>query len=151
MAIGTDALIEFFGTQDALDNTSGSVADAAYSASGDLSLWTNDDDAPFASVTLECAFTVAPDAGSTVALYCALQDVQSTNDNQAPDADYTHTYLGYFPLNNVTTTQFITIDVSLRNYKTSSVYRFFIYNDAGQTMSAGWDIFITPKTVGPHA
>ena len=151
MAIGTDALVEFYGTQDTLGTSSATVADAAFSIAGDLSTWTNDDDAPMASITALLDWSVAPDDSSGVTLYCRLLNTVSTNDSDVPDANFTHIYLGRFPANNVTTNQYITIDVSLPNGKTSQEYEFYIQNNTGQTIQAGWDIYITPKTFGPHA
>ena len=151
MAIAADSAVDFFGTQDSLDSTSASVADAAFSVVGDLVAWVNDDDAPQASVVLEATFSVAPDANSSVALFAQLNNVQSTNDQLAPTANYQHTYLGSFPVKDVTTAQFVTIPISLPNNGTSQSYNFFIQNNTGQTASAGWDIHITPKTIGPHA
>lgn len=47
MAIGTGAAIEFFGTADALGNTTSAVSNNAFSdGTNDLNAWTNDDDAP---------------------------------------------------------------------------------------------------------
>lgn len=151
MTIATDAAINFFGTQDALGTSSGTVADAAFSVAGDLSTWTNDDDAPQASVTALIDYAAAPDANSVVNLYLRLLNTQSTNDQEIPDANFTHTYVGSFPVNNVTTNQYITIDISLPNSKTSQEYEFYIENQTGQTIQSGWDIYVTPKTIGPHA
>ena len=151
MAISTDAAIEFFGTQDTVTSSSSSVASAAFSVSGDIAAWTNDDDAPRASVILKCAYASAPTANSVVSLYARLINIQSTNDQDAPDANYRHAYLGSFPLNDVTSTQYIALDVTLPNTKTSQEYEFYIENSGGQTMSAGWDLYVTPKTIGPHA
>jgi len=152
MAIGTDSAVEFFGTQDDLDSTSASVADGAFSIATDVAQWTNDDDAPAASITLLCDWnTTGPDANSIINLYAKLHNVQSTNDGEVPDANHRHVYIGAFPLNDVLTNQYITIDVALPNYMTSSVYEFFIENRSGQTLQAGWILYVTPKTIGPHA
>lgn len=152
MAISADAAIHFFGTQDTLGTSSGSVADAAFSVAGDLSTWTNDDDAPQASVTLLADWnTTAPDVNSVVNLYLRLLNTQSTNDQEIPDANFTHTYVGSFPVNDVLTNQYITIDISLPNGQTSQQYEFYIENKTGEQIQAGWDIYVTPKTIGPHA
>lgn len=151
MAIGTDSAIEFFGTQDSLDSSSAAVTSTSFSVAGDLIDWTNDDDAPQASVVLEATFPVAPDANSSVALFGRLADIQSTNDQDDPTANYQHVFLGSFPVKDVTSAQFIPIVISLPNNATSQIYRFFIQNNAGQTISAGWDIHVTPKAIGPHA
>lgn len=151
MAIGTDAAVEYFGTQDTLGTSSATVADNAFSIASDLSTWTNDDDAPMASVTALIDFSVAPDANSSVNLYLRLLNTQSTNDSDVPDANFQHKYVGSFPMNDVTTNQYITIDIALPNGKTSQEYEFYIENKAGQTIQASWDIYVTPKTIGPHA
>lgn len=151
MAISTDALIEFFGTQDTLGTSSATVADAAFSIAGDLSTWTNDDDAPRASVTALIDYAVAPDANSVVNLYVRPLNTVTTNDQEIPDANFQHTFVGSLPVNDVTTNQYITIDITLPNTKTSQEYEFYIENKTGQTIQAGWDIYVTPKTYGPHA
>lgn len=104
-----------------------------------------------ASITLEGTYSVAPDANSGVTLYARPLNTVTTNDGDTPDANFTHLYLGRFPLNDVTTAQFITIDVALPNSKTSQPYEFYVKNDAGQSLGAGWNLYVTPKTYGPHA
>jgi len=151
MTIGTDSAIEFFGAQTSLDSTSGSVSNDTFSVAGDLSTFTNSDDAPQASVVLEATLSVAPDANSSVAFFAQMIDIQSTNDQLVPTANFQQVFLGSFPVKDVTTAQFIPIIISLPNNATSQIYQFFIQNNTGQTISAGWDIHITPKTIGPHA
>ena len=151
MAISTGSAIEFFGTQDTLGTSSAAVADAAFSVAGDLSTWTNDDDVVSASVTLLANFAVAPTANTSVNLYLRLLDVQSTNNGTVPDANFQHTYVGSFPLNDSTAAQYITIDIGLPNSVTSQQYEFYVENQSGQSLPAGWDIYVTPKAIGPHA
>ena len=151
MPIGTNDAIEKFGTQDDVSSSSSSVADAAYSVSGDTSDWTNDDDAPLAAVVFEGAYTVAPDANSTVELFAQMMNIVGTDDSQTPTDEAPHVYLGSFPLDDVTSRQHIPIQVALPNTVTSQVYHFFIKNNAGQTLSASWQLHVTPKTVGPSA
>ena len=151
MTIGTNALIEFFGTQVTLGTSSSAVVNDAFSVAGDLSTWTNTDDVPRASVTLSATFSSAPTEGSALNLFLRLVDVESTNDQEIPDANYGHVYAGSFPVNDVTSEQYQTIDISLPNGSTSQQYEFYLENKAGQTMSAGWDIYVTPKTYGPAA
>lgn len=151
MTIGTGSLIDFFGTQDTLGTSSSSVADGAFSIAADLSTWTNDDDATFASVVLLANYTVAPTANSVINLYLRLLNIQGTNDQDIPDVNFRHVYVGSFPLNDVTTAQYIPLIIDLPNNFESQEYEFYIENDAGQTLPAGWDIFVTPKAIGPHA
>ena len=151
MAIGTNDSVAKFGTQDTVTSSSSSVADASFSVSGDVTTWTNDDDAERASIVLECTFSVAPDEASIVNLYARMMNIQSTNDQDTPDANYQHMYLGFFPLNDVTSAQYIPIDVDLPLPKSSTEIEYYIENLGGQTISAGWDLYVTPKTSGPHA
>jgi hypothetical protein len=152
MAIGTDDAVDKYGTQDSLDDTSGSIADTVMSVQGDLVAWTNTDDATIAAVTFEGDFESAPDANSFVYFYARLINIVSTSDAETPDVvNYEHTFLGAFSLNDVATAQFVPIDVRLPNQKTSQEYEFYIKNGSGVSLDAGWDIHITPKTYGPHA
>jgi len=150
MAIGTNAAVEFFGTQDDLDSTSALVAAGAFSIATDLVTWTNDDDAPEAAVTLELTMNVAADDNSGCNLYFRALNVESTNDDSIPEAEYRHTWVGFIPvLNGIATIQRSTTRISLPNYKTSSVWEVYIQNLTGQQIDAGWTIFITPITIGP--
>lgn len=154
MAIGTDAAIHFFGTQDTLDNTTSSVTDGSFSdGTNDLSAWTNDDDAPMAHVVFEGTFSVAPDANSSVSLFARKVDIgdAGTEDEEVPDANNTSGFVGSFGLNDVTTAQTKGITIALPNTKTSQIYHLYIQNNAGQTLSASWSLHITPVAIGPHA
>lgn len=150
MTIDTDAVIDFFGTQDDVSNTSSAVLDGSMSVSADTSDWTNDDDAPVAAVIFEATYATAPDANSTVSLYAQLMNIVGTDDADAPDTNNLHVHMGNFKLNDVTTRQHVPLDVDLPNTVTSQVYHFFVLNNAGQTLSAGWQLHITPKSPGPH-
>lgn len=148
MAITTNDAVHKFGTQDTLGTTSALVATTDFSIASDLSTWTNDDDAPMASVTLLANFTVAPAANDSINLYLRPLNSVSTNNGDVPDANFQHTYVGSFPLNDVTTAQYITIPISLPNYKTSSEYEFYIENTTLQTLPASWDVYVTPMAIG---
>ena len=151
MAIVTEDFIEKFGTQDALDDSSATVVDDAVSLAGDLSEWTNDDDAPFAVAILEFDYAVNPTVGSSVLLLAQLIDVSGTDDTEPPTTTYLHIPLGTFPVKGQITPQFASIRSELPNTKTSQVYQFYILNNkTGQTIQAGWDLRVTPYTIGPH-
>ena len=152
MAIGTDAAVEFFGTKDDLDSTSALVASAGFSIVTDLVTWTNDDDAPQAAITLEVTMNVAAADNSGVNMYFRALNVDGTEDDEVPEAEYRHTWIAFFPvLNGITSLQQTTKRVSLPNYKTSSIWEVYIENQTGQQIDAGWTVFITPITIGPHA
>ena len=151
MSVSTDAAIEFFGTQKTETGTTATVADGAYSITGDIVQFTNTYDAPQAAVVAMLDWSVAPDANSSVNLYVRLINIDSTNDQDVPDANFQHVYVGSFPINDVTTNQYIAIDISLPNTASQQVYEFYIENQTGQTIQANWTLKVTPKTLGPHA
>ena len=160
MAIGTDDAIWKFGTQDQVDSTAGTVANDTFSVAGDVdSTWTNDDDAPFGSAVLKCQFdTTAPTVGS-IGLYARLLNIEGTNDENEPDT----TNNGYSP-NNVGT---FLIDFGVANdvdmYLTIATFsmpqlgpaqaiEWYIKNEGtSQTIGTGWNLWITPKSLGPKA
>ena len=149
MAIGTDTIIEYFGTREEITSTPSTVANTGFSTLTDIPAWTNDDDAPSAMFTLEGTSGAAIVAGQTIDLYVRKINVDSTSDDIDIDADFKHEYLGSFPM-DVGTAQRYTLESYLPNFKTSSEFEFRIYNGSGQTLTS-WKLSITPKTVGKHA
>lgn len=150
MAITTGAMIEYFGTEDTVSGTTSAVANGAFSVAGDVNAWTNDDDAVYATAKLLCTFSSTPTANTSVSLFARLMDISGTSDQQAPDANNRHVFLGVFPLNDVTSAQIIPIEIPLPNSETSQVYEFYLYNQSGQSLPSGWSLLITPKAIGPH-
>lgn len=153
MAISTNATIWVFGTQDEVTTgTPGTVADGAFGDPGQD--WTNDDDAPWASAVLKFQFdTTFPTAGS-IGLYARLIDIQSTNDEQ-DDSDGWH-FLGTFKIGyglTADTDYYAAIPLfALPQAGASQVTRFKIKNEGtSQTIGSGWQLWVTPKTYGPHA
>lgn len=152
MAISTNDLKDKFGAQDLVTVvTPGAIAAAAFSTAGDVVSggWTNTDDAPIGEFVLKCTFSVAPTALEPVNLYVRPMNLQSSNDPPQPDATYTHSFIGVFVVDAVTTAQYLHATAVLPNLITSQVYEFYIENGTGQTISAGWQMWVTPKTVGP--
>jgi hypothetical protein len=156
MAISTNALIDFFGTQDSIDDGStSSVANNALSVAADITSWTNDDDAPYAVFVMRCQFATAPTDGSLINIYGRKMNVQSTSDSPTPTAVNTDQYIGSFIVDGdiatATDAFLVTNWLALPNYYTSQVYDFYFENKTGQTITAGWAAWITPVTKGPHA
>lgn len=155
MAIGTNDAIEKFGTQDAVDDGStSSIADGAFSVAADITAWTNDDDAPSGRFVLRCQWgTVTSIAGKAVNLYGRPMNVEGTNDPPAPSANYLREALGSFtaPAASASTDVWLTLDVDLPNFYSSQVWEFYLENLTGQTIAAGWAMWVTPATIGPHA
>ncbi len=86
MTIATNDLIDKTGTQDAVTTgTPGSIANNSFSVSGDVALWTNDDDAPLAAFVLTCQWaTVTGVANKRVVIYARPMNVDGTTDPVAP-------------------------------------------------------------------
>ena len=90
----------------------------------------------------------APTENTTIALYARELDIDSTNDAAAPDATYKPKYIGVFVVDNVTSTQYL----KLRASDVPTVADYSLFNNAtGQTISAGWTLKVTPRTIGPAA
>lgn len=153
MAIGTNAAIHFFGTADALGTTPATVATGVMSLTGDLSEWTNTDDAPWASVVLEFATSTTGTANRTIDLYLQQLELVGVNDAEVPDVvNFLRHHVGTFYHNNpATTVQYAQVMIALPNNKTQAVYNFYIVNNTGQTIADTWDLTVTPITIGPHA
>lgn len=153
MTIGTDALIDFFGTQDAVTTTGSSTTDGSFTSAG---TWTNDDDAPDAAALLVAQWATATSiAGKAIHLYGRLHNVQSTNDASAPSSTNRVVYLGTFiaPASTGATDFYMPLTTGrmrLPNQYTSQVYEFYIENSTGQTISANWSLYVTPISPGPH-
>lgn len=159
MAIGADSLIDFFGTQELITHatTAGSIVNDAFSVvqAADVLSWTNDDDAPTAVMVLRCQWATAPDDGSSVNIYARKMNIQGTDDSPKPDAANLDQFIGSFIVDGtIAATNNIWMPtnwMTLPNHITSQIYDFYIENKTGQTISSGWNMWITPLTKGPHA
>lgn len=154
MAIGTDAAVEFYGTQVTLGTSTSAVTDGSFSdGTNDLIAFTNSDDAPQGDFVLAFTTATTGDAGSVINLYAVLIDIDgSTGDTEVPDSNFLNIYLGSFPHNNPSTSaQIARLRATLPNAKSGQVYNFYIENQTGQTISAGWELQATPVTIGPKA
>ena len=159
MTIGTNSNIDFFGTQDVVDDTTtSSIVNNAFSVTADIAEWTNDDDAPLANFVLECQFTTtAPtDNLGSIGLYARVMNIQGANDPGVPSALNKNIYLGHFPIDwgvAADTLYFSYIyGVRLPNNISSQKYEFYIHNNGTeQVIAANWNMWIRPWTEGPHA
>ena len=159
MAIGTNDSVLKFGTQDEV--TSGTPATIASNAYGKADQgasvsWTNDDDARYGSAVLKCQFDTTMPTEGTVELYAHLLNVQSTNDPGAPDADYPAVYCGTFTIDFAIAadTDFYTVipEFEIPMVGSAQAIDWYLRNaNTGQTLGQSWQLWITPKTDGPHA
>ncbi len=150
MTIGTSDAIVKYGTPKTLEASGASVAnntiaqadDANYSIAADGAY------APDAEFVLAVAFSVAPTQNTTIDLYVSEQNIDGTNDAQAPTTTYRQKYVGSFVVNNVTTTQYL----RMLAYDVPPDGAYYLHNNGtGQTISSGWTLKVTPRTIGPAA
>lgn len=146
-----DAIIKV-GSQGNLDNTSGSVANGAFSIAADFLTITNSDDALGSGLVLEVTIPVAANANSSIPVHLQQLNIDDLgNDEPVPSADYQGALKGSFPVNTQTTIQRIPLDIVFPRLKSGAEYQPFIENNTGQTISAGMVMFETDSTVGPKA
>lgn len=155
MAIGTDSAIEYFGTQDLITAVGGTsaVTDGSFSVAADVdSTWSNDDDAPIGGFVLNVDYITAPDANTVVHLYARLMNIEGTNDAPVPTDNYPNIYVGSWAVKDVTTAEYYPMtNPKIPQMASGQVVEWYIKNSTGQTMPAGWKIWATLKTYGPHA
>lgn len=152
MTIGTDSLVKFFeGDTAGLATTSALIAAGGFSIATDLATWTNTDDAPYFSGVLKIDPASAPAADGYVYLYAQLLNIQGTNDQPIPTANFRHTAIGRFPVKDDATVQYIHGVFYIPGHKTGQEYQFFIENGLDVQIDAAWDLYPDSQTVGPHA
>lgn len=141
----------FRGTPKTLEASGASIANNAIAEANDATYNISSDGGgyPDAEFVLTCAFGTAPTEGTAIALYCAPQDIDSTNDAEAPEATRPTIPIGLFVVNNVTTTQYIPLQgIFARDLPLEGKY-WLHNNGTGQTLSSGWKLVVTPRTRGP--
>ena len=156
MTISTDASIVFHGTTDPVDDTTtSSVADGIMSVAADIAAWTNTDDAPSAQLILNWQYPSGTISGN-ISIHVRPINIDGTGDPSVPTETNPIGFAGNF---EISTAQVVLTDtpamviVPLVNFmmKTSQEYEFYIYNQSGAAISAGWDLDIVPMTYGPKA
>lgn len=158
--MNTNDAIDKFGTQDVVTVAGGTsaVVDAAFSAAGDVVSggWINTDDAELAAFALTFQYPSGTILGDGIHLFARLMNIDGTADEPQPDSGWEEHFLGSFTTDTglaATTDNTLSLghDAELPNMYTQQVYEFYIKNDAGVTMTAGWTLKITPKAKGPAA
>ncbi len=160
MTIGTDDGIFKFGTQDEVTSgTPATIADDAYGKAdqGASINWTNDDDAPFGSAVLKCQFDTTMPTGGSIGLYAHVLNIQSTNDPGVPDASNDLAgFVGVFPIDFGVAND-VDFYTYIENFQMPAIgaaqaIDWYLFNSAtGQTIGVSWQLWITPKALGPHA
>lgn len=156
MAIGANCGIWYFGTTDSLDDGStSSISDGAYSTTTDVAEWTNDDDATHASFVLTMQYPSGTIDRGGIHLFCTLKDTNGTTDEPATSDNWQGHHLGSFEtgtgMSAATDYALQLGPVELPVNETSQVYQFYFKNDCNVTISANWQLDVTPMASGPHA
>lgn len=157
MAIGTNDAIQKFGTESTVTVAGGtsSVANAAYSVAGDCvaTSWANSDNALFGTATLKFQYPSGTITTGGIQLLARMLNTDSTNDEPVPSANWAGKFLGNFDTGTsiaAVTDAYLTIpSFSIPAMKAGQELEFYVKNSCGVTMTAGWTLKVTPKTVGP--
>ena len=147
--MANEAIVKL-GTTKTLEANGASIANTAMGQANDATYSITADGAgyPDADFVLNAAFGTAPTINTTLDLYAQELDIDGTSDAQVPTTTYKQRYIGSFVVNAVTTTQ----PLKVRAYDVPLVASYYLHNNAtGQTMSTGWTLKVTPRTIGPAA
>lgn len=159
MTISTNDAVRKFGTQTTVTAGGGTAAVSAtagtYSASGDAAAWTNSDDVPLASFVLTVQYPSGTITAGGIQLMARLLNTDGTGDEPATTANWIGHWLGNFLTGTgmaATTNYSIALGpVELPCAKTGQEYEFYVVNNCGVQLTAGWTLKITPTTDGPKA
>lgn len=151
MTITTGAMINEFSAQVDLASSSAAVANGAFSVAGDLNVLTLTDDVRELELVLQGDFAAAVDANSSVNVYFRSLNIEGTNDQEIPDANFQQDYVGSFALNDVATAQYKRLIVTPPTGKSGDEFELYIENVSGQSLDAAWTIFYKEKTINTKA
>jgi len=157
MAFATDDLIDKFGTLSAdLGNTTSAVTDNDMSdGTNDLDAFTNTEDASWCLCILIGQWATLPTDQTAFHVHARRMSVQSTNDAPLPlEGVNLGEFIGSIPVdgNVAVTTDTLMVSKWLRlpNSKSSQIYNFYLENQSGQTLSAGWEFYVSTVGMGPQ-
>jgi hypothetical protein len=144
-----DEAIWTYASQVTLEASGASCAATSYSSAGDADLASaNHLNFPYADFILKCDFGAAVAAGTTVGLYRREMNIDSGSDAPSPSASYPHQLVGLF---HITSGQSASADYPCVGVAITKDCQFFIKNNTAQSITAGWVLKATPKTLEPSA
>lgn len=145
MSAPTGAAVFTLGTPKTLESSGASIANnALLNASTAYDRTTDGNDFTDLELVLAATFATAPTEGTTIAIYGRLLDIDGTGDTEVPETTRPTLILGQFVVNNVTSLQYM--QAIIRNLpKLTTIYLY--NNGTGQTISSGWTLKGTPRTV----
>ena len=84
MANTNDMIRKFFTTDAIDDGTTSAILNGEFSVAGDITTWTNTDDATHGVFILNATFSAAPTANTTIDLFAQLMNIDGTSDAPVP-------------------------------------------------------------------
>lgn len=136
-----------FGVPKMLETNGASIANASVvAATGSYDVAADGDNYPDARFSASFAFSVAPTEGAMLSLYARPTGLVGGGAAQAPEATRPTVFIGSFVVDNVTTPQYATLVA--RDVPWAAKY-YLHNNGTGQSVSAGWQLEVTPFTVAP--
>jgi hypothetical protein len=135
-----------YGTQKTLEANGASITSTSFAQADDAGVSSSDTgDYPDGDFALTCTFGTAPAANKAINVYVQPLNIDDTSDSPSPSANFKRHFVGAFVPNNVNTAQ----TLFLRAYDLPKEFNVWLENQGGQTISAGWVLKFTPRTVGP--
>lgn len=95
-----------------------------------------------ADFTLSFTFAIAPTENLVLAVYARPLDIDGTNDAEVPEPTRPTFFIGSIPVNDVTTVQY----GFLMGRQVPPKADYYVHNLAGQSVSAGWTLKVTPRS-----
>ena len=145
-----DESIWTYGSTITCEESGASIADAVFTQADDANLTAaNQADYTHCDVLLSTVdTTVNPDIGGVVNVYLRPINIEGTEDQPPPSANFPHKFLCAMPIDDdEALTQAIKVEARLPNPNDDC--EAYIENQCGQTISAGWNLRITPKALRP--
>ena len=145
-----DEAIWTYASQVTLEASGASAASGAFVAANDAAMSSaNHGNFPLADFALTCDFGAAVAGGVFVGLYRQDLNIDGTADAPAPTVStYEETLVGMFKLPSG---QSASATYPLTDVPLTSQCQFSIKNATAQSMSVGWVLKVTPKTLEPAA
>lgn len=144
-----------YGTEVTLEESGASTADGVFTAADDANLLATDQELAASSgeyydrlrlrlTTVDT--TVNPDIGGTVDLYARVMNIEGTGDAPVPNANYRQKFVASFPIDD---DQALTqhVERHAANPFPGQEQEYYIENAIGQTISAGWNLRVTPYSL----
>ena len=146
MTILSGAAVFQYGTQTTVISDAVAIANTAFNA-GTIAALTQVDVCPLGDAVLAVTMAVAPAEGASFHLYRRDMNIDGANDSTVPDANFKRTHVGSFPLDLVTSAQYI----SLTDIPLVADQEFYIENDAGEATTGTTVVKVTPKSYNVKA